>query len=836
MVRLSAIRYVFRARLGIRGALAQQGFAILGVAVGVALLFASQVSSTSLSHAVVPLSDQLVSGAQVQLDARSVNGVSDRLLTEVRQLPGVERASPVLERQISVIGSRGERPAYLIGVEPSAMKLSSKIFHPFPSRDLAHIEAIALPASLDRAIGRGPVEPIRVQVGARFTETFVGAALGEREIGALASSPIAVASIGYAQQLTRKPGTLTKIFIRYRHSDALSVRSELATLAGRWGVSLQPSTIESRLFRTATAPENTSEELFSVISALVGFLFVLVTVPSRRELVEDLSVHGYTPGMVVQLLMVDALVIGAVGCMLGLAVGYVLSLAVFDTTPLYLTFAFPVSSARVISWQAAALAITVGMLAAMVGVTWPLREAARVGRRGARRGVLRRGWRTIGVLTTIVIGLAIATYTLLYDTRASVLGNIALVVALTCTLPFAFKGAVAVFTRLSNVLDDVGSGLAVSELEASRSRVRHLAIAGTAALAVFGTVEFGGTQTNLRRGLDASIRGMDSSANIWVVPSGGTSLQATVPFASLEAGRLARIPGVRSISAYRGSFLDWGDHRIWVLAPGAAIEHPIPEGQMLQGSDEKATVLVRKGGWVVLSERLAREHHLRIGERFVLPTVRPTSLRLAGTTTDLGWPPGTVIMNAADYAAAWQSGMPSAYEIQTSRPAPIVRPLVKRALVGFGLSVQTAEEREALHYAAARQGLTRLTQIRLLILAAAILAVAAEMSAMLTSRRRGIAGLKAIGIPERALWQGLLWESTVILVPGCMLGALFGLYAQLLGNHFLSSVTGFPIVFTVEAVAAITSYGLMTMIVVAVLAIRGYQVVRTPISAVAELH
>ena len=39
---------------------------------------------------------------------------------------------------------------------------------------------------------------------------------------------------------------------------------------------------------------------------------------------------------------------------------------------------------------------------------------------------------------------------------------------------------------------------------------------------------------------------------------------------------------------------------------------------------------------------------------------------------------------------------------------------------------------------------------------------------------------------------------------GCPIGAIFGLYGQLLGSHFLASVTGFPIVFNVEALAALS--------------------------------
>ena len=63
-------------------------------------------------------------------------------------------------------------------------------------------------------------------------------------------------------------------------------------------MNLVPGEFDSRLFAVAVAPESKSEALFSAISALVGFMFalnaMLVTVPSRRKLIEDIRPHGAT--------------------------------------------------------------------------------------------------------------------------------------------------------------------------------------------------------------------------------------------------------------------------------------------------------------------------------------------------------------------------------------------------------------------------------------------------------------------------------------------------------------------------------------------------------------
>ncbi len=841
-MRLSGIRYIYEARLGARAVLVQEGFAILGIAVGVALLFASQVSSTSLTRGVAQLNSQLIGGAQLQLKARGVEGVSERLLREVRQAPGVKAAVPMLERQVNLFGPRGERSVDLVGIEPQSVRASGPLLRRFSARQLSAVRAIALPLPLAREIGVRPLEVIRLQVGARFVETLVAATLEEADIGGLDRSPIAVTSIGYARRLTEAPGRLTRIFVRYEPARASEARAALARLARNWNVNLQPSTFESRVFAVAVSPEDKSEQLFSGISALVGFMFalnaMLITVPSRRKLIEDLRPHGATRLMTVQILLVDAAVLGILASVLGLALGDVLSIEVFHATPGYLKFAFPIGSQRIITWQTVALAVGVGMAAAVVGVLWPVRAILA----GPLEPTVdpaenRRSWTAARLLAGLAC-LAITTYTLVIDAKAAVLGNIALVLALVCLLPFLFDGVVALFEHLSNLMDDVGSGLAVSELRTPQTRVRSLAIAATAALAVFGTVEFGGTQANLTRGLDASVRGIDANADLWIVPSGGSSLQTTVPFQKVDATSLASLPGVRRLSIYRGSFLDWGDRRIWVIAPAPSIEHPIPISQLLSGVPNTATARVRDGGWAVLSQSLVAEYHLHIGERFTLPSPRPTTLALAGVTTNLGWPPGAIVMNANDYARAWGSGDPSAYQIQTTlgTSPSAERLLLRRALAGIGLSVQTATEREQLHHTEATQGLSRLTQIRVLILIAAILAVIGAMAAMIWSRRERIASMKCHGFREGVLWRSLVWESAVMLVAACLAGAIFGLYAQLLGSHFLSTVTGFPIVFDIEGAAAITSFALVSFTTIAMLAIPGYLVVRVPPSAVSPAY
>jgi putative ABC transport system permease protein len=843
MIRLSSIRYIYEAWLGSRAVRVQECFAILGIAVGMALLFASQVSSTSLARSETQLNTQLVGNAQLQLDARGPEGVGEGLLTQVRGASGVQVALPIYERQVNVIGARGERSVDLIGMDPHSVHASGSLLRRFSAHQLVSLRAIALPEPIAEEIGAGPLVQVKLQIGARRVETLLGATLGASTIAGLVRSPIAVASIGYVQRLADAQGRITRIFVRYDSAHEREARAALARIAERWNVNLVPGTFDSRLFAVAVAPESKSENLFSGISALVGFLFalnaMLITVPSRRRLIEDLRPHGATLGMTVQILLFDAAIIGVLACILGLALGDVLSIAVFHSTPGYLSFAFPVGNNRIVTWQSVALAVTAGMAAAIFGVLWPVREILARPRAGTLPSAKRRRGRSATELIMGLLCLGVTTATLAWDTTAALLGNVTLVIALVCLLPFLFDALVRLFELAANAFDGVSPLLAVTELQIPQTRVRSLAIAATAAVAVFGIVEFQGVGTNLNKGLGSSIRAMDSSADLWVIPSGSSSLQTTVPFKAENVAALSRLSGVSRLGLYRGSFLNWGQRRLWVFAPASDVESPVSADQLLSGDPTLASARVHAGGWAVLSQALAAEHHLHVGETFTLPSPRPQPLRLAGVTTDLGWPPGAIMLSSNSYARAWASSEPSAYEIQTTPGVPLaaVRNRVSAALRSQpGLTVETAAEREQRHYAAAAQGLARLTQIRLLVLIAAILAVVGAIGAMIWQRRALIASLKCQGYGESVLWRWLLCEAAILLTAGSAIGALFGIYAQLLGSHFLASVTGFPIIINIEAVAAISSFGLLSVIAVAMLALPGYLAVRIRPSIVSPAY
>jgi putative ABC transport system permease protein len=833
-VPISEILFVFGARLKQRAVLGQELIAIVGIAVGVALLFASQVASQSLDGSVRELSNELVGGTQYQLDSRGLEGFPEKVAREAGALPGVKTALSLLVQQAIVIGPRGRRESVdLIGADPKFAHLGGPLLQKFTARQLEHQKVIALPERVAQAIGSSAFQDVKLQIGTNTAETLLGATLSPADAGRLADSEIALAPLSYAQALAGMQNRVSRVFIKIKPGERSLAAAGLRRLAAAHSLNTAPADFDAQLFSVAAAPAQQGETLFSVISAVVGFLFafnaMLLTLPERRRIIKSMRRRGCPRMMVVQTLTFDALVIGALASLLGLGLGELLSRALFTSDPEYLSFAFPVGGARIVGLSTIALSVAAGFLAALVGVLAPLRHIlVRPLRSRIEIEQQPRGWTPLR-LAAGFFGLLITTLIVLFRPQSAVLGVITLVIAGLALLPFLFRGIVLGFVWAQRPFASSASRLAAVELTDTMSSVRSLAVASTGALAVFGTVAVAGAQQNLQSGLDSASREWNRAADIWVYPAGDNNSLATTPFPASVASKLEHVEDVRNVAIYRGSFLNVGDRRIWVIAPPRTSPELMPRGQITKGNSSQTNTRLHGHGWAVLSEAVAHELHLHLGESFVLPSPRPMKFRVASLSTNGGWPPGAIVINAEDYAHAWGSNAASALYVQTApglQPAAARRPIIRALGPESGLAVQTAGEREAQWARLSSQGFSRLTQIKTIVLIAAILAMAFVMVSLIWQRRQRIGFLKRTGCRKGLLWCSLLFESAVLLGSGCFIGAVAGLYGQLVISHALTVVTGFPITISVGILIAFVSFLIVSGTALAIVAIPGYLATR----------
>jgi len=361
-MRPSTIFYLYRVRL--RARFVQELLAVAGIAVGVALLFASQVANTSLAGSVTHLTDGLVGKARLQVEARNPQGFTERMLPAIEQLPGVSVAAPVLQRSVYLVGPTGRASVNLIGLSPGFSSLQGRVLLHVSASQLARQDGLALPAPVAREIGVGPLQTVQLQSGDTSTKTLAAVILQAGDVGELVDSPVVIAPLGVAQALTGMQGSVNRVLVEPRAGRDQEVKAALERLAAG-KLNVLPANFEATVFGQAEGPTAQSTQMFSALSALVGFLFafnaMLLTVPQRRSLIADLRLDGYTPIEIVEVMLFDVLVLGMTGVLGGLALGDLLSRSLLEAEPGYLALAFPVGALHIVTWQSVIIAAAGGI-------------------------------------------------------------------------------------------------------------------------------------------------------------------------------------------------------------------------------------------------------------------------------------------------------------------------------------------------------------------------------------------------------------------------------------------------------------------------------------------
>jgi putative ABC transport system permease protein len=174
----------------LRARAVQECLAVVGIAAGVALLFASQVSSSSLQSSVAQLWRGIAGHATLQLVARSPEGFPASTVSAARNIPGVRVAAPLLEASANAIGPRGQESVELVGADGNLKRLGGSLVRHTDLSPFGGIGAVVLPSPLAQKIGVLKFgQEVTFQLAGHTTLAPLYSQLHERQICSLIASP-----------------------------------------------------------------------------------------------------------------------------------------------------------------------------------------------------------------------------------------------------------------------------------------------------------------------------------------------------------------------------------------------------------------------------------------------------------------------------------------------------------------------------------------------------------------------------------------------------------------------------------------------------------------------
>jgi putative ABC transport system permease protein len=839
-MRFAALLYFYGRRL--RTHPVQETLAGLGIAVGVALVFAVQVANSSVTNSSSQVVKSIVGSADLQLRSRTAAGLDERLVNRIRALPRVQQAAPVLDLNAAVKGAATHAVAVQLVSANLTLSMLDGLAHSLPLESLSP-DAIMLTSTTARALGvsttlgsaiTSPKPVISLMVRGAAVPLRVGLVLGPETVGDLSNALAVVAPLQLIQRIASLQGRVTRVLVQTRTGTHSLVRREMETLAdGR--LTVGPATEEVGLLKQATIPNAQATGFFAFVSALVGMLLafnaMLLSSPERRRVIADLRIQGARPASLVKLLLFQSLCLGLAASILGVIAGDVLSRGIFHESPGYLAAAFPLGTQTVIGWQPVVYSIIGGVTATCLAAAAPLFDLRRsravdgvYHERGEPGHAMPRTMRVYLFVLAVGLLLASSGMLLIIGPTATVGAIVGLALAALLALPLSFTAILGIVQSLATKGRRLNM-LLIATRALRATAIRSLALAATGAIAVFGSVAAEGSHQDLLSGLFSDYREYVSTANLWITNQGDELATNSFPTGKLRT-RISHIPGVTEVRTYQGGFLDLSGRRVWLIARPSKAPQMFPTGQIQQGNPTLATARVRAGGWITVSKQIADAAHLGLGDTVMLPTpTGPVGFRIAATTSNLGWAAGAMVINDSDYRRAWGELDPTALEVAIrpdTNPSTVEQSVQRIIASHGGLRVQTSNARAAQADNLAREGLSRLTQIALLLMIAAALAMAAAMGASIWQRRPSLASLRIQSFQPTQLRTILLSESLLVLGTGCAVGAAAGVYGHDLINRYLQAVSGFPAPFNPATQQTVQTVLIVTAAALLVLAIPGF--------------
>lgn len=771
-LRLSGWRHLLRHRW-------QSALSVFGIVLGVAVVMAVELSNQSANLAF-KLSMEEITGRASHHIVAGVGSLDEALYRDLRLQQGIRSSAPVIEGRVVI----GDGQFTLLGLDPIAEQqfraLLPMIGDGGVRQLLTRADALILPRSSARRLGVGSGSRIDLSVAGRpFNMEVVGVA-GDVDNSAL--DGLVLVDIATAQALLQRKGQLDRI-------DLMLAPDAAAALAKRLppGVRLETAGSRSAALAQISAAFQTNLTAMSLLALLVGGFLIYnamtFSVLQRRTLLGMLRLLGVSRREIFVQVMSEALLIGAVGTLLGIAAGYLLgqglvTLVARTINDLYFTLRVTQLS---ITADALLKGVSLGMAATLAAAFLPALEAARVTPVAAgRRSVIElRAHRALPWLAATGVVLATSGALLLaVPSRSLTVGFSALFLLIT-GYSLLVPAAVVAMARLLRapliLLAGFSGRLAVRGIAASLSRT-GLAVAALT-LAIATTVGMGSMTASFRTSVSDWLQ-QTLQGDIYVSASEHSSLRASTPLPPALIETVQRLPGIRETSLGRSIRIEerQGPVRLLALRMASASYRGFGfKGERIADLWQR----FHRGEAILVSEPYAYRRHLNPGDSLEIPVAGGSRVfTVGGIFYDYGTDPGLLVIPMDVYRRYWKDDAVSTIGIflQPGYPADRALAAVRQTLAATDAGIRATPNRAILTRSLELfdRTFTITRVLRLLVIAVAFVGILSAFLALQLERSLEYAILRATGMTPAELLRLVTLQTGI-------LGFMAGLLALPLG-------------------------------------------------------
>jgi putative ABC transport system permease protein len=767
---------------------------IAGIVLGVAVFVAMHTANQSVIAAFNKTVDEIAGKTQLQVTSGEF-GFEESVLERVQSLPEVEVAVPVIEA-LAETGLRDQGNILILGIDMTGdrslrdyeLESGDEAIIDDPLVFLAQPDSLMVTRDFARRNGLDGNSKVPLNTLEGSKQFTVRGIMTSGGMSSAFGGNLAVMDIYAAQQMFGRGRRFDRIDLRLREGMTLDAgRARIQSALGP-GFEVEPPSARGQHLESLLQTYSLGTSISSLFAMIIGMFIIYnsfsIAITQRRPEIGILRALGATRSQIRRLFLLESLIAGLLGSLLGVVFGMGLATLVaryFGRMIEQLLGATQRVQELTVDPTILVLALVLGVGTSIIAAWIPARSAAGVDPvRALQKGkyqVLSEGENR--VRRRLALGCAVAAAVCLFFSRSKPAFYTGYVLMVAAGLLFAPALSLwlskVIRPILKTLLPAEGTLAADSLIQAPR---RTSATVSALMLSLAMVVGFGGFSTSTYESLD---EWMTNALNpdFFVTPSANLTIRSITIPSSVET-TLEHVEGVEQVQLVRSARVIY--HGVPILVVSVEADklaqkvHRVP----LAGDIDDMNRRVAEGTAVMASGNFAELQHVALGDIVELPTPSGIlKLPVAGIVRDHSDLMGTLFIDRAVYKKWWNDDTVNLARVYV-RPG-LNQDEVRRRIIA---SLPPNQRLLVLTNADVRKWVLQITdqwlamtynQMFVAVLVA-ILGIVNTLTVSITDRRRELGLLQAVGglrwQIRRTVWAEALSIAAVGLVLGIGLGAV----------------------------------------------------------------
>jgi putative ABC transport system permease protein len=542
----------------------------------------------------------------------------------------------------------------------------------------------------------------------------------------------------------------------------------------------------------------------STLSLIAGLFIIYNTTSTgavrRAAVMGELRLLGAKGSLLFRLLVIEAVILGALGSLLGMFGGiglaHLLTGMVAESMGVIFQLRFPIERLTIDPAEQAGF-LALGLGAAVFASYFAARRASRVEPLAMFRGELSAppaptstgrlvaSWTFLIILVSIALAIQVWRKSYVWGNLASALWYASYVVIAVPVVTWLAKPLHRILSRLFGM----EGRFAVESLLRARTRtgITVAAVALMLALAITAST----VATSFRKSVAAYFEEGFFAGDLIVSAASTEGGWLETPLPNRIVDELGALPGVRQLDSMRALFGQiYRGERIAIIALSDGFLTPERFGARwyVEGDAARASAQLRAGEGLDVSENLAERFGLHVGDPLELETPTGTlTLPIAGVIRDYVSDRGTVAMSRRLFIDRWKETSVNRVHVFLD-PAVSGDEMRRRIVAQLGsqhrLRVLSLQELMQYQAGAVDRAFAFTHAIQLLILTVTVAGLVDLLVAGIVERRRELSLWQVIGADRRSVGRSIIVESATVGALGALLGAAIGLFTAWIWLRF----------------------------------------------------